>query len=116
MNSWTETLAILTTYAKSEEFAPLCDQLAAKLQAHGDVNSATLCYMCSVNVEKTVCAWVKEASLDAKKRGPVLALQDLIEKISIFTQATANPDQDLSSDIASQFASYSLLVIIHPTF
>ncbi|EQC35750.1 hypothetical protein SDRG_06509 [Saprolegnia diclina VS20] len=107
---WTETLAILTTYAKSDEFAPLCDRLAAKLEAAGDRTSATLCYMCSVNVEKIYSAWVKEAAVQAKTRDPVSVLQDLIEKISIFAQATANPDQDLSPAIAEQFAAYASLM------
>ncbi|OQS06532.1 transporter Sec31A [Thraustotheca clavata] len=107
---WMETLAILTTYAKSEEFAPLCDRLAAKLEEAGDAHSATLCYMCSVNVEKIYGAWVKDAALAAKARGPVAALQDLIEKISIFSQATANPEQELSPEIASQFAEYAALM------
>ncbi|OQR82602.1 hypothetical protein ACHHYP_15715 [Achlya hypogyna] len=107
---WTETLAILTTYAKSEEFAPLCDRLAAKLEAAGDARAATLCYMCSVNVEKIYGAWVKEATRDAKQRDPVTALQALIEKISVFAQATANPDQELSPEIAQQFAAYASLM------
>ncbi|RHY30630.1 hypothetical protein DYB32_006817 [Aphanomyces invadans] len=106
---WMETLAILTTYATGDEFGVLVDQLAAKLESHGDVASATLCYMCSFNVEKTVTAWVKEAAIESTSRDPVLVLQDLIEKISIFAQASDNPDQELSPEVASQFAAYASL-------
>ncbi|ETV97980.1 hypothetical protein H310_09285 [Aphanomyces invadans] len=107
---WMETLAILTTYATGDEFGVLVDQLAAKLESHGDVASATLCYMCSFNVEKTVTAWVKEAAIESTSRDPVLVLQDLIEKISIFAQASDNPDQELSPEVASQFAAYASLM------
>ncbi|KAH9094474.1 hypothetical protein LEN26_018312 [Aphanomyces euteiches] len=107
---WTETLAIPTTYATGDEFGTLVDQLAAKLEAHGDVTSATLCYMCSFNVDKTVTAWVKESVIESKTRDPVLVLQDLIEKISIFAQASDNPDQELSPEVASQFATYASLM------
>ncbi|KAF0687464.1 Aste57867_20801 [Aphanomyces stellatus] len=107
---WGETLAILTTYSAGDEFGVLVDQLAAKLEAHGDVASATLCYMCSFNVDKTVTAWVKESAIEAKTRDPILVLQDLIEKISIFAQASDNPNQELSPEVASQFATYASLM------
>ncbi|RHZ16037.1 hypothetical protein DYB37_001798 [Aphanomyces astaci] len=109
-HQWTETLAILTTYATGDEFGVLVDQLAAKLEALGDVASATLCYMCSFNVEKTVTAWVKEAAIESKTRDSVLVLQDLIEKVSIFAQASDNPDQELNPQVASQFAAYASLL------
>ncbi|RHZ40734.1 hypothetical protein DYB26_001302 [Aphanomyces astaci] len=109
-HQWTETLAILTTYATGDEFGVLVDQLAAKLEALGDVASATLCYMCSFNVEKTVTAWVKEAAIESKARDSVLVLQDLIEKVSIFAQASDNPDQELNPQVASQFAAYASLM------
>ncbi|ETV80948.1 hypothetical protein H257_06393 [Aphanomyces astaci] len=109
-HQWTETLAILTTYATGDEFGVLVDQLAAKLEALGDVASATLCYMCSFNVEKTVTAWVKEAAIESKTRDSVLVLQDLIEKVSIFAQASDNPDQELNPQVASQFAAYASLM------
>ena len=48
---WKETLAILSTYGKSEEFPGLCEVLANRLENEfKDQRSATLCYMCAANV------------------------------------------------------------------
>jgi protein transport protein SEC31 len=44
LKEWKETLSILSTYAKSEEFPALCDKLAARLESNRDLHSATLCY------------------------------------------------------------------------
>lgn len=107
---WRQTLAILSTYAKSEEFPSLCDQLAARLEASGDYHSATLCYMCAINVEKTVAAWVRESDYEAKIRGHTFALQRLVEKVSIFSQAIDQPDQQMGPAVASRFAEYSSLM------
>jgi len=80
---WKETLAILSTYGKSDEFPALCEvtkhlplsydfissfhgynlyqALAVRLQNElGDGRSATLCYMCAGNVVRTVAFWVQE--------------------------------------------------------
>ncbi|GLD94914.1 hypothetical protein PINS_up003539 [Pythium insidiosum] len=107
---WRQTLAILSTYAKSEEFPSLCDKLASRLEGAGDLHSATLCYMCAVNVEKTVAAWVKESEIEAKIRGHKIALQRLVEKVSIFSQAVDQSDQLMGPEIASRFAEYSSLM------
>jgi protein transport protein SEC31 len=107
---WRQTLAILSTYAKSEEFPSLCDKLASRLEASGDLHSATLCYMCAVNVQKTVAAWVRESEHEAKLRGHTYALQRLVEKVSIFSQAIDQPDQQMGPEVASRFAEYSSLV------
>ncbi|DAZ93844.1 TPA: hypothetical protein N0F65_002175, partial [Lagenidium giganteum] len=110
LSDWRQTLAILSTYAKSEEFPALCDKLASQLEAAGDLQSATLCYMCAVNVEKTVAAWVKESEAEAKIRGYTFALQRLVEKVSIFSQAVSDSDQAMGPDVASRFAEYSSLM------
>jgi protein transport protein SEC31 len=55
LKKWRETLALLSTYGKSDEFPTLCEALASRLEVElGDFNSATLCYMCAANVGRTV--------------------------------------------------------------
>ncbi|KAJ0388716.1 hypothetical protein P43SY_011082 [Pythium insidiosum] len=66
--------------------------------------------MCAVNVEKTVAAWVKESEIEAKIRGHKIALQRLVEKVSIFSQAVDQSDQLMGPEVASRFAEYSSLV------
>lgn len=110
LKEWRETLAILSTYAKSEEFPSLCDKLAARLEDAGDLHSATLCFMCAVNVEKTVNAWVKESELEGRAFGNTFSLQRLVEKVSIFSQAVDQPDQSMGEAVAVRFAEYASLV------
>ncbi|CAN0522927.1 unnamed protein product, partial [Laminaria digitata] len=46
LGQWQETLAILSTYAKQDEFPTLCEALASRLETEaGDRKSANLCYM-----------------------------------------------------------------------
>jgi protein transport protein SEC31 len=54
---WQETLAILSTYGKSEEFPNLCVALGDLLEAAGDARSASLCYMCALSLERAVKFW-----------------------------------------------------------
>ncbi|TYZ62527.1 hypothetical protein PybrP1_012709 [[Pythium] brassicae (nom. inval.)] len=110
LKEWSETLAILSTYAKSEEFPSLCDKLATRLEEAGDLHSATLCFMCAVNVEKTVNAWVKESEFESRVFGHTLALQRLVEKVSIFSQAIEQQDQSMGDAVAMRFAEYASLM------
>ncbi|RLN14439.1 hypothetical protein BBJ28_00002732 [Nothophytophthora sp. Chile5] len=107
---WRETLAILSTYAKSEEFPSLCDKLASRLEEAGDLHSATLCFMCAVNVEKTVSAWCKENEVEARTHGHTFALHRLVEKVSVFAMAVDQPDQSMGPEVAQRFAEYSSLM------
>ena len=54
---WPETLAILSTYGKSEEFPTLCVSLGDLLEKSGDTRSASLCYMCSLSLDRAVRFW-----------------------------------------------------------
>ena len=59
LENWREALAILVTYAKPEEFAPLCDLLGQRLEAQKEDHyaNAMVCYICAGNVEKFVSCW-----------------------------------------------------------
>lgn len=59
LENWREALAILVTYAKPEEFAPLCDLLGQRLETQQDESyaNAMVCYICAGNVEKFVSCW-----------------------------------------------------------
>ncbi|KAG7392468.1 protein transport protein S31 [Phytophthora boehmeriae] len=110
LSEWRETLAILSTYAKSEEFPSLCDKLASRLETAGDLHSATLCYMCAVNVEKTVNAWCKESEIESRTYGHTIALHRLVEKVSVFAMAVDQPDQSMGQEVALRFAEYASLM------
>ncbi len=102
-SDWKETLATISTYAKSEDFPSLCIQLGDKLEATGDFRHASLCYMCSLSLGRTVRFW--KSQLDRKGSDDVLALHDFCCKASVFMRA--NPSATLEPDIAELFDKYS---------
>ncbi|KAH9518587.1 Protein transport protein Sec31A [Bulinus truncatus] len=86
LDNWKEALAVILTYALPEEFSSLCDTLAKRLEAerNGELSLyASLCYICSGNVEKFVENWIQ----NTENGNQPLALQDLVEKIMILRKA-----------------------------
>ena len=108
---WTETLAILSTYGKQEEFPALCVSLGDLLEASGDMRNASLCYMCSLNLDKTVKYWRSQLEA-ANERNDALSYPDLHEfvvKVSLFLQA-AGASAQLSEEDAEHFSTYAIKV------
>ncbi|CAL1529193.1 unnamed protein product [Lymnaea stagnalis] len=86
LDNWKEALAVILTYALPEEFSSLCDTLAKRLETERDGNLslfASLCYICSGNVEKLVENWIQ----NTEDSNQPLALQDLVEKIMVLRKA-----------------------------
>ncbi|BFZ17823.1 hypothetical protein BsWGS_20864 [Bradybaena similaris] len=86
LDNWKEALAVVLTYALPEEFSPLCDTLAQRLESerNGALSLyASLCYICSGNVEKLVENWIR----NTEDPNRPLALQDLVEKVMILRKA-----------------------------
>ena len=50
LDTWQETLALILTYAKEQEFVPLCQQLGSHMENLGDRDAALLCAVCAVDV------------------------------------------------------------------
>lgn len=106
LGKWRETLAILSTYGKSEEFSGLCEQLGGRLQEAGDVDSAALCYMSALNISKTVAFWKEE--LDRANRGgetDVMALHAFIEKVTVFSQTETK--YEFPPGVQAMFTQYA---------
>lgn len=86
LDNWKEALAVVLTYALPEEFSALCDTLATRLETERDGAlslNASLCYVCSGNVEKLVENWIKNTEDTTQP----LALQDLVEKVMVLRKA-----------------------------
>lgn len=58
-----------TQYAPFEDWTQLSDALAARLDAAGEIQAATLCYICSGNIEKVAEIWSR--SLETVNGGKV---------------------------------------------
>ena len=119
LKKWEETLAILSTYGKSDEFPALCEMLGGRLERETrDATAAALCYMCAVNVPKTVAFWVDTFRAASQKLGKVdtVALQDLVEKVTIFARdesGKCDPSAQLAAlgpEIVDLFTNYAGLL------
>lgn len=96
LSRWRETLAIVNTYGKSEEFGELCEALAGRLVEEAkDPASATLCYMCANNVPKAISFWVDELKNANAFSGcmDTVALQMFIEKVVIYVESNKAADE-----------------------
>ena len=106
---WHETLAILSTYGKSEEFPSLCMALGERLEEAGDAANASLCYICGLQLEKAVKYWMVQLEAANKINGggtDLLALQHFVEKVSILSMAVG-PSTQLDEVTAGLFAQYA---------
>eukprot|EP00579_Thalassiosira_antarctica_P000907 CAMPEP_0201876878 /NCGR_PEP_ID=MMETSP0902-20130614/8436_1 /ASSEMBLY_ACC=CAM_ASM_000551 /TAXON_ID=420261 /ORGANISM="Thalassiosira antarctica, Strain CCMP982" /LENGTH=1129 /DNA_ID=CAMNT_0048404213 /DNA_START=68 /DNA_END=3457 /DNA_ORIENTATION=+ len=113
---WKETLAVLSTYGKSEEFPELCAALGERLEGAdvGDFANASLCYMCALNLGQAVKYWkftLRNANANEESPGgtttDLLSLHDFIEKVTVFTQALDSSQVELDDEAANLFAEYS---------
>jgi protein transport protein SEC31 len=107
---WHETLAILSTYGKSDEFPKLCILLGDLLESSSDPRSASLCYMCALSLDKAVKFWRAQLDLanNKKKMGDMdlLALHEFVVKVSVFLKA-AGPSAVLDPKDAELFSKYA---------
>jgi len=112
LSQWQETLALLNTYTSDETFAALTEVLGTRLETErGDRASATLCYLCSLNVGKAVRYWV-DILRDSKERlgrPDTLALHQFVEKVTVIMSATEQQGQvvALPEDVAVLFSEYA---------
>jgi protein transport protein SEC31 len=105
---WPETLAILSTYGKSDEFPKLCIALGDLLESAGDTRSASLCYMCSLSLERAVTFWRTQLERANTKNGSsdFMALHEFVVKVSVFLKAMG-PSAALEAEDAELFSKYA---------
>ena len=116
--NWPETLAILCTYGRSDEFPSLCVGLGDLLENAGNTQSASLCYMCALSLEGAVRFWRVQLQEANEKKGDVdiTAVHDFVVKVSIFLSAIGQnvnlepEDSKVFSLYASRLADQGLLV------
>jgi protein transport protein SEC31 len=86
LTNWKETLAILATYSGGQ-YEHLCLQLATRLEKEAfDIRSAAICYISAGNFSETARIWAQTNLASAGSKN--LALQDLVEKMTVFQEAT----------------------------
>lgn len=86
LSNWKEALALILTYASPDEFPTLCDTLAERLETEsaGDLGVyASLCYICSGNIENLLRNWFD----NSEGHNTPLGLQDMVEKVMLLRKA-----------------------------
>jgi len=107
---WRETLAIISTYGKTDEFPALCLSLGNRLEEAGDTGNASLCFMCALCLDKAVKFW--KIQLDSAGGKDIMALHAFMEKVTTFLQAldpsvTLSPTTLGGSDVMDVFYDYA---------
>jgi protein transport protein SEC31 len=108
-SNWKETLAILSSYAQSEEFPRLCIALGDRLDSVGAKENASLCYICALSVSHASRYWISQMKSANRKTGGSMdwkALQDLVMKVTVFQNASTAL-QDLPDELAKLFSQYA---------
>ncbi|KAF3781972.1 transport protein SEC31-like protein B [Nymphaea thermarum] len=108
LSSWKETLALLCTYARGEEWSLLCDTLASRLMVGGHTLAATLCYICAGNIDKTVEIWSRNLKDNYNGKSYVDHLQDMMEKTVVLALATEQ--KNFSTSLTKLVENYAELL------
>jgi protein transport protein SEC31 len=107
---WQETLAVLSTYSNSSEFPQLCVALGDLLEDAGDNANASLCYMCSLSLDKAVKYWRSQFVVQNNgktERGiDLLTLHEFVVKTSVYLLAVGH-SAALSPEDAKLFTMYA---------
>jgi protein transport protein SEC31 len=108
---WRETLAIISSYSEADEFPRLCSALGDKLLESGDLQSASLCYMCAHNLQHVLTFW-RSILLD-KVPGEFASIEDIrqlhdfVRKVSSFSQVASAA---LTPEVEEIYTIYSQVV------
>ena len=73
LEDWRDTLVLILTYGKTEEFIQLCQQLSTKLEENYFVNEALLCSICAMDLPSVIRLGLKfNINKDIDELVPVL--------------------------------------------
>ncbi|KAK8789941.1 hypothetical protein WA158_006721 [Blastocystis sp. Blastoise] len=90
LEDWKDTLVMILTYGKAEEFVPLCQDLSKKLEDNHYVDEALLCSICAMDLPSVVRLGLKSnVNKDIDDLVPVL------EVISILTHMQQEEGEQL---------------------
>ncbi|KAL8768370.1 MAG: hypothetical protein Q9209_005404 [Squamulea sp. 1 TL-2023] len=116
LDNWSEVMAILCTYAAIEDFPDLCEALGDRLEeqvktkenASTTRQDASFCYLAGSKLEKVVGIWISELEQHERSESQQInndstfgiharLLQQFIEKVTVFREATKFEDKDLQA-------------------
>jgi protein transport protein SEC31 len=104
---WKESMVTLCTFADPSEFPDLCEGLGDRIFESGSRKDALFCYLVGSKLEKAVGIWISEleeqeqagiadSASDSTFSVHARSLQQFIEKVAIFREATKFADNEKS--------------------
>lgn len=136
LDNWKEVMAALCTFADEKEFPDLCEALGDRLEERipesvSARKDAAFCYLAGSKLEKVVAIWIQELK-EHEEEGAAAAgdssafslhakaLQDLVEKVTIFrkvvnfrdTELTKTSDWKLEA-LYNKYLEYADIVAAH---
>lgn len=93
-DNWQETLAMILTYAKEEEFISLCQQLSAHMSSLNEPAAAILCSICAVDISSLIYL-----GLQFTKDTRIRSNLSIIEVILILCSMVTSQDLVLKEDV-----------------
>ncbi|KAI8086415.1 uncharacterized protein BX664DRAFT_335738 [Halteromyces radiatus] len=112
VNDWKLVLAVLCTFATSDEFATLCEALGSRLETASTsapptslytlpppdelLQHASICYLASGKLERLLPLWIAELDQHDETDAQNLELQEFIEKVMVFLSAIEFDDPFLT--------------------
>ncbi|KAL8926069.1 MAG: hypothetical protein Q9172_001948 [Xanthocarpia lactea] len=116
LENWREVMATLCTYATAEDFPDLCETLGDRLEEQVKTKEsagtarqdASFCYLAGSKLEKVVGIWISELEQREKSESQNVSndstfviharlLQQFVEKVTVFREATKFDDKDLQA-------------------
>lgn len=131
LENWHEIMATLCTFADEKDFPDLAEALGDRLDGQGNRKDAAFCYLAGSKLEKVIAIWISdlkqhedEGAANAADSSAfsvhAKALQDLIEKVTIFRRVVNFQDTELqkTSDwkleaLYNKYLEYSDIVAAH---
>ncbi|KAL1838325.1 hypothetical protein VTJ49DRAFT_2786 [Mycothermus thermophilus] len=103
LDNWKETMVTLCTFAEPAEFPDLCEALGDRIHESGSRKDASFCYLVGSKLDKVVDIWLaalreaeqaglQEATNDSSFSIHARALQQFIEKVTVFRHVTKFTD------------------------
>ena len=136
LQEWQEIFVVLCTFAGQEEFSGLAEQLGRRLEFQASVakasdsldqaaefrKNATLTYLAAGKLERLVNIWIEELAEEEKillaaeenlhgsrYTAHALALQNFVEKVTVFRSAIRYTDSDLSQHSSAEEAAMNVI-------
>eukprot|EP00299_Pterocystis_sp_00344_P010864 c4964_g1_i1.p1 GENE.c4964_g1_i1~~c4964_g1_i1.p1 ORF type:complete len:924 (+),score=204.29 c4964_g1_i1:65-2836(+) len=106
-SNWSETLAVLVTYAPQTDLPRFFDALGAKMELIGETHAAHLCFICASN-PKVIHLWLAALNEETTHEDLIETMERITVLQKTFPQGT--PTSDFGPAASQHFCRYAELL------